>query len=220
VQGLAPENGEPQTPSKPGAEKSRPPDIDVSKSQTAEGSNSQNHSSVTSPIKHTRGQSSKGAGISEWSHQHLVQPEVEPQQEEDEWQAMPAYAPFDMYDDDNKLIAKEAQLSDDEADAYAGLGGAGKGYTRVQLDEDAQSATSLDENTQYLFKEVNGGTGAGQEEDAEQRDAVSQMQATKDLLTEGQRIAYDSINLVRDDKTGGIRCWCNQRYQEGNANGS
>jgi hypothetical protein len=190
VQGLAPENGEPQTSSKPGAEKSRPPDIDVSKSQTAEGSNSQNHSSVTSPIKHTRGQSSKGAGISEWSHQHLVQPEVEPQQEEDEWQAMPAYAPFDMYDDDNKLIAKEAQLSDDEADAYAGLGGAGKGYTRVQLDEDAQSATSLDENTQYLFKEVNGGTGAGQEEDAEQRDAVSQMQATKDLLTEGQRIAY------------------------------
>jgi hypothetical protein len=190
VQELAPENGEPQAFSKPGAENSRPPDIDVSKPQTAEGSNSQNHSSVTSPTKHTRGQSSKGAGISEWSHQHLVQPEVEPQQEEDEWQTMPAYAPFDMYDDDNKLIAKEAQLSDDEADAYAGLGGAGKGYTRVQLDEDAQSATSLDENTQYLFKEVNGGTGAGQEEDEEQRDAVSQMQATKDLLTEGQRIAY------------------------------
>ena len=48
----------------------------------------------------------------------------------------------------------------------------------------------MDENTQYLFKEVNGGTGAGQEKDEEQRDAVSQMQATKDLLTEGQRIAY------------------------------
>jgi hypothetical protein len=27
-------------------------------------------------------------------------------------------------------------------------------------------------------------------EDEEQRDALSQMQATKDLLTEGQRIAY------------------------------
>ena len=191
VQEISPENGALHTSSKPPAEKSRPPDIDVSTPQVTDGIDSQNHSSVTSPVRHTRGQSSKGAGISEWSHQHLVQPEVDaPQQEEDEWQTMPAYAPFDMYDDDNKLIAKEAQLSDDEADAYAGLGGAGKGYTRVQLDEDAQSATSLDENTQYLFKEVNGGTGAGQEEDEEQRDAVSQMQATKDLLTEGQRIAY------------------------------
>lgn len=188
---IAPQNGEHEESSKPTAEKSRPPDIDVSKVQTKEGGSGQNHSSVASPIKHTRGQSSKGAGISEWSHQHLVQPDMEsPQKEEDEWQTMPAYAPFDMYDDDNKLVAKEAHLSDDEADAYAGLGGAGKGYTRVQLDEDAQSATSLDENTQYLFKEVNGGTGAGQEEDEEQRDAVSQMQATKDLLTEGQRIAY------------------------------
>ena len=108
----------------------------------------------------------------------------------DEWQTMPAYAPYDIYDDDNRLVAKEAELSDDENAAYEGLGGAGKGYTRVQLDEDAQSATSLDENTQYLFKDVNGGTGAGEMEDEEQRDALSQMQATKDLLTEGQRIAY------------------------------
>jgi hypothetical protein len=191
VEELTLENDEQHESSKSAAEKSRPPDIEVPKTQTKEGSASRNHSSVASPNGHTRGQSSKGAGISEWSHQHLVQSNVKsPQQEEDEWQTMPAYAPFDMYDDDNRLIAKEVQLSDDEADAYAGLGGAGKGYTRVQLDEDAQSATSLDENTQYLFKEVNGGTGAAQEEDEEQRDAVSQMQATKDLLTEGQRIAY------------------------------
>jgi hypothetical protein len=60
---------------------------------------------------------------------------------------MPAYALYDMYDDDNRLIAREARDSGDEGDAYAGLGGAGGGYTRVQLDEDAQSATSLDENT-------------------------------------------------------------------------
>jgi Protein of unknown function (DUF726) len=191
VQATTAKNDEQQESSTTALEVSRPPDIDVAKAQTKERSSSQNHGGVTSSTGHTRGQSSKGAGISEWSHQHLTQPDVEsPQKEEDEWQTMPAYAPFDMYDDDNKLIAKEAQLSDDEADAYAGLGGAGKGYTRVQLDEDAQSATSLDENTQYLFKEVNGGTGAGQEEDEEQRDAVSQMQATKDLLTEGQRIAY------------------------------
>ncbi|CCD42376.1 similar to DUF726 domain-containing protein [Botrytis cinerea T4] len=129
-------------------------------------------------------------GISEWSHQHTTVPDPKsPPQEDDEWQTMPAYAPYDIYDDDNRLIAREAHESDDEPDAYAGLGGAGRGYTRVQLDEDAQSATSLDENTQYLFKDVHG-TGAGEAEDEEQRDALSQMQATKDLLTEGQRIAY------------------------------
>lgn len=140
---------------------------------------------------HTRGQSSRGSGISEWSHQQVIPTgDKVPEAEEDEWQTMPAYAPYDIYDDDNRLVAKEKEDSDDEDDAYAGLGGAGKGYTRVQLDEDAQSATSLDENTQYLFKEVNGGTGAGEIENEEQRDAVSQMQATKDLLTEGQRIAY------------------------------
>ncbi|CZT42758.1 related to DUF726 domain protein [Rhynchosporium secalis] len=139
---------------------------------------------------HIRGQSSQSGGISEWSHQHTTQLDVKsPVAEEDEWQTMPSFAPYDIYDDDNRLIAKEHN-SDAEEDAYEGLGGAGKGYTRVLLDEDAQSATSLDENTQYLFKDVNGGTGAGEIEDEEQRDATSQMQATKDLLTEGQRIAY------------------------------
>ncbi|TVY32482.1 putative membrane protein [Lachnellula subtilissima] len=141
---------------------------------------------------HTRGQSSTAQGISEWSHQQIAPREDKlPEPEVDEWQTMPAYAPYDIYDDDNRLVAKEAELSDDDNAAYEGLGGAGKGYTRVQLDEDAQSATSLDENTQYLFKGANGGeTGAGEIEDEEQRDALSQMQATKDLLTEGQRIAY------------------------------
>ncbi|KAG0650820.1 hypothetical protein D0Z07_2678 [Hyphodiscus hymeniophilus] len=120
--------------------------------------------------------------------EHITQKEEEVKEEDDEWQPMPAFAPYDIYDDDNRLIAREAVDSDNDVD-NDGLGGAGKGYTRIQLDEDAQSATSLDENTQYLFKDINGGTGAGME-DEEQRDAVSQMQATKDLLTEGQRIAY------------------------------
>jgi hypothetical protein len=151
-------------------------------------------SSVNSISKagHKRGKSSVNR-VSEWSHQQTaVQPEEEDKKEdsEDEWQTMPAYAPFDMYDDDNKLVAKEAQDSDVEDATYAGLGGAGKGYTRVQLDEDAQSATSMDEHTSYLFKEVNGDTTAAGFEDEEQRDAVSQMETTKDLLTEGQRIAY------------------------------
>lgn len=141
---------------------------------------------------HKRGKSSVNK-VSEWSHQQTAtQPETEDKKEEseDEWQTMPAYAPFDIYDDDNKLVAKEAADSDVEDATYAGLGGAGKGYTRVQLEEDAQSATSMDEHTSYLFKEANGGTTAAGFEDEEQRDAVSQMETTKDLLTEGQRIAY------------------------------
>lgn len=139
---------------------------------------------------HRRVQSSTNKGISEWSHQQLAPKQIEEEEaQEDEWQVMPAYAPYDIYDDNNKVIAREVDEIDDEAAAYGGLGGAGKGYTRVQLDEDAQSATSMDENTQYLFKEINTTSAAGPEDD-EQRDAVAQMQATKDLLTEGQRIAY------------------------------
>jgi hypothetical protein len=114
---------------------------------------------------------------------------------DEQWQDMPAFAPYDLYDDNGKLVAREAQDSDDEAEAYGGLGGAGKGYTRVQIDDDARSATSMDENTSYLFKEK--GTNVV-DEDEEQRDPLAQMQATKDLLTEGQRIAY----------VGVTRQWC------------
>lgn len=135
-----------------------------------------------------------GGGVSEWSHQALAPHKVEVEEKADEeWQDMPAFAPYDMYDDDNKLIAREAQDSDDEANAYAGLGGAGKGYTRVQIDEDAKSATSMDENTSYLFKET--GTNVV-DDDEEHRDPLAQMQATKDLLTEGQRIAYVGVTRL------------------------
>lgn len=133
-------------------------------------------------------------GVSEWSHQALAPHKVEVEEKaEEDWQDMPAFAPYDMYDDDNKLIAREAQDSDDEANAYAGLGGAGKGYTRVQIDDDAKSATSMDENTSYLFKET--GTNVV-DDDEEHRDPLAQMQATKDLLTEGQRIAYVGVTRL------------------------
>ncbi|KAG9241483.1 hypothetical protein BJ878DRAFT_536507 [Calycina marina] len=139
--------------------------------------------------KHLKKNSAR-LGISEWSHQIIApRPEIEKEPEEDEWQDMPAYAAYDIYDDDNRLIAREERESEMEKDAYEGLGGAGKGYTRVMLDEDAQSATSMDDNTNYLFNDT-AGTGAGEMEDDQTRDAVAQMQATKDLLTEGQRIAY------------------------------
>ncbi|OCL12868.1 DUF726-domain-containing protein [Glonium stellatum] len=132
---------------------------------------------------------------SEWSHQQLA-PQTHREnasvKEEDDWQDMPAYAPYDVYNDDGKLIAREAVDSDDDMNEYANLGGAAKGYTRVQVDEDAQSATSMDDNTAYLFKER--GTNVADEDD-DARDPLSQMQTTKGLLTEGQRIAY--VGLVR-----------------------
>ncbi|CAN8098908.1 unnamed protein product [Discula destructiva] len=137
-------------------------------------------------------------GISEFSHQQVTIPVKEARHnDEDEdggWQTMPAFAPYDMYDDDNRLIAKEynEEVEEDKTYSYAGMGGAGKGYTRVLVDDDAESATSMDENTNYLFKTA---AGTSIVEDDETRDALSQMQATKDLLTEGQKIAY--VGLAR-----------------------
>lgn len=131
-------------------------------------------------------------GMGEFSHQQLTTKKEEKQDDDDgDWQTMPAYAPYDIYDDDNRLIAKEHDDAEDEKYGYAGLGGAGKGYTRVIMDDDAESATSMDENTSYLFKDPKSTSMM----DEEQRDAVSQMQATKELLTEGQRIAY--VGLTR-----------------------
>lgn len=135
------------------------------------------------------------ASMSEFSHQQLTADKEEKDDDDDDgWQEMPAYAPYDIYDDDNRLIAKEHNEEEDEKYGYAGLGGAGKGYTRVLDDEDAESETSMDDNTRYLFNKT-GATTSMVDDIDEQRDAVSQLQATKDLLTEGQRIAY--VGVVR-----------------------
>ncbi|GLI77450.1 hypothetical protein PoHVEF18_005740 [Penicillium ochrochloron] len=138
---------------------------------------------------------SKDTQPSEWSHQRMTQPQndvEESEEEEDEWKAMPALGEMDYYDDYGRLIARGDKEEDDEA-VYNGLGGAGKGYTRVQLDEDAQSATSMDEDTSYLFREAAGNSAGFVGE--ELRDTVSQLQATKDLLNETQKIAY--VGVVR-----------------------
>ncbi|KAK6523443.1 hypothetical protein TWF281_001425 [Arthrobotrys megalospora] len=127
--------------------------------------------------------------ISSWSHQQSApadsnDKDASSRRSSGEWQEMPSYAPYDIYNDDGKLIAKEHHFSDDEDEKAEedAIGGASKGYTRVQMDEDAQSATSMDDNTGYLFKE--------NENAEEERNPLSQLEATKDLLTEGQRIAY------------------------------
>ncbi|PKS10604.1 hypothetical protein jhhlp_002358 [Lomentospora prolificans] len=149
--------------------------------------------------------SSNPNGISEFSHQRVISKSEDKEESDSEWQEMPSYARYDMYDDDDRLIAREHNEEDDEKYGYSGLGGAGKGYTRVIMDDDAESATSLDDNTKYLFKDIKG--TSMMEDDEEQRDAVSQMQATKDLLTEGQRIAYVGVvrleihNMVKEAET-------------------
>ena len=133
--------------------------------------------------------------VSEWSHQALAPPKEDGgEQPEEEWQDMPAIAQYDLYDDDGKIVARKVKEEDLEANAYTGLGGAGKGYTRVQHDEDADSTSSMEDNTSYLFKQQNGINPA--EDDEELRDTMAQMQATKDLLTEGQRIAYVGVTRV------------------------
>ncbi|USP77098.1 uncharacterized protein yc1106_04372 [Curvularia clavata] len=139
------------------------------------------------------------ASISEYSHQHLVsqaqQEDKKKDMDDDDdegWQTMPSYAHYDMYDDDNRLIAKENAEALEDMHGYGNVGGAAKGYTRVIMDDDADSQTSMDDNTAYLFKER---STALADEDEEGRDPLSQMQATKNLLTEGQRVAY--VGLVR-----------------------
>ncbi|KAF2662818.1 DUF726-domain-containing protein [Lophiostoma macrostomum CBS 122681] len=134
--------------------------------------------------------------FSEYSHQQLApQAAKEDKKDEEEvaWQAMPAYARYDMYDDDNKLVARENLEELEDMSGYGNLGGAAKGYTRVTMDDDVESQTSMDENTAYLFKE--NGTALIDDDDEAARDPLAQMQTTKNLLTEGQRIAY--VGLVR-----------------------
>ena len=138
---------------------------------------------------------SRGPVVSEWSHQRLAPQanESDESDEGDDWKAMPALAEFDIYDDDDKLVARGTPIENVDEATYGGLGGAGKGYTRVQLDEDAQSATSMDEDTGYLFKQAESQDVIDEDE---QRDALTQLEATKDLLTEGQRIAYVGVTKL------------------------
>lgn len=153
----------------------------------------------TQTHKRIRSNAANGA-VSEFSHQQLAPQTAKEADavvgEDDDggWQEMPAYAHYDMYDDDNRLIAKENAEELEDMSGYGNVGGAAKGYTRVVLDDDVESVTSMDDNTAYLFKDNKGNTLL-EDDDEAARDPLSQMQATKDILTEGQRVAY--VGLVR-----------------------
>lgn len=167
----------------------------LEKQRTASSPSSARSRSGSSPNARHKKQPSVNT-VSEFSHQQMVLPEKieEDEVEEEKWQEMPAFATHRIYDDWGKVLAKEYDEAEDETVAYGTLGGAGKGYTRVQMDEDAQSATSMDDNTAYLFKDQYA-RNMLDDDDEEGRDLVSQMQTTKELLTEGQRIAY--VGVVR-----------------------
>ena len=150
-------------------------------------------SNMDSPILKRANRTSQPV-ISEWSHQKLGKREEKDEEEEEvEWQAMSALDEFDVYDDYGRLIAKGAKEPDEDDNPYAKIGGAGKGYTRVLLDDEVQSQNSLDEDTDYLFKGNQTNTLDDEEVEEDPRDMLQQLEATKDLLTEGQRIAYVSV---------------------------
>lgn len=166
----------------------RSPKVNIEEVTSADASRQQSVALSASP-EAVRGD------ISEWSHMQLA-PKAEEETKDDDdggWQDMPAFATHTIYDDWGKVLAKEEKELELEHDplGYGNLGGASKGYTKVQLDEDAMSATSMDDDTAYLFKQSK--TTTLLEEDEEGRDMLSQMQATKDILTEGQRIAYVGV---------------------------
>ena len=130
------------------------------------------------------------------SHQQLTQQPDEEAEESDDgdvWQDMPVYAAYDIYDDDGKLIAREHEEEAPPGYRTVEPSGGAKGYTKVMVDEDAKSATSMDENTAYLFDKRN--KDAEDDDDLEARDPLAQMNETKNMLTDNQRIAY--VGVVR-----------------------
>lgn len=176
--------------------RSRSKESEESKADKSQNDKDQPSTSPTSPRKSDekpRGHASKKSlGASEWSHQVMAPHAEEEEEKKDEleWQEMPSLATYRQYDDWGKVTARAYDEAEDESMV---LGGAARGYTRVQDDDDAQSTTSMDDNTAYLFKEGYARNALDEEDEA--RDLISQMQTTKELLTEGQRIAY--VGVVR-----------------------
>lgn len=133
--------------------------------------------------------------FSEWSHQHSTEAPVVVDEvirdanavinldDDEDWQEMPAIAEHDIYDDySGRIVAHADPLTQDN------LAGKAKGYSRVQGDDDARSVDSVDEQTNHLFNAA--GDNSGLDDEAT---IMSQLSHTKDLLTEGQRIAYIGI---------------------------
>ncbi|ODQ64742.1 DUF726-domain-containing protein, partial [Nadsonia fulvescens var. elongata DSM 6958] len=139
-----------------------------------------------------------------------------------DWETMPTVASYDIYNLKNDLIATEAsRLLSGENDL---VDAAGKGYTRVTRDDDAKSINSMDENTSYLFDQKKKKNNINMEnkhqhsqrcesdyddyyddyydndhdndDDDDGNNILSQLQTTKNILSDKQRIAYVGLSKL------------------------
>lgn len=109
---------------------------------------------------------------------------------EEEWKDMKTVASYEVFDEKGELVVHKGLDTIGEEDPGGESNhetldmGATKGYTRVTVDEDVKSVTSIDEKADFLF-----------DDDELSRNPLSQLKATKDMLTDSQRIAY--VGLCR-----------------------
>lgn len=140
-------------------------------------------SATCNEVGKIRGLSSGSYGLSSADKANNQGKDPSLESDEEDWQSMPMVASYDVYDEKGqKIVVKQADFetqreADDKQDVEEG--GSRYGYTRVTIDEDVKSITSMDENTEFLF-----------DDDDFNRSPLSQLENTKDMLTEGQRIAY------------------------------
>ena len=87
--------------------------------------------------------------------------------------------------------SKPAGIESDESEEEE----QGRGYTQIQLDED-EEAEQLHAATEYLFADVTGVGGHSPAIDGPATTPAGQMKTTKQLLSEGQRIAYVGLCSV------------------------
>lgn len=98
---------------------------------------------------------------------------------DDSWEPMPTVGSYEVYDDKNNLL----QEIENEGDTGA-KDAAASGYTRVSNNDDTASITSLDDKTDFLFD---------QHKPTDEVNSDFQMAATKNMLTDEQRIAYAGL---------------------------
>lgn len=107
---------------------------------------------------------------------------IEKDRSDDEsWEPMATVGSYEVYDDRNNLVVQKTKDEDDESKSG---NAAASGYTRVANNDDANSITSLDDKTDFLFDA---------HKSTDDIDAEFQMAATKSMLTGQQKIAYAGL---------------------------
>ncbi|CAN6663598.1 probable lipase Mil1p [Trichomonascus vanleenenianus] len=148
-------------------------------------------------VPHGNEDQGKGKVVSGSSHQRTLKSAFwdlgkqhdhgpEPDPEEQEWQDMKTVGSYEIYDDRGKVVVhKNEDVAEEEELTTTGAVMASKGYTRLADDEDTKSVNSIDEKADFLF-----------DEDEYNRNPLDQLQATKNMLTDAQRIAYVGLCKV------------------------